>query len=131
MSNQHNDLIAEQREENMTMTKEQDGVSIGWKQNKTMHTPTPWKIWSNDIVAKDSDGDDLIIAGIGKTASLRSCVYSEPVGKVKQANAQFIVTACNAHEDLVKALVTIECHGNANPLDRAIAREALAKAGVL
>lgn len=59
------------------------------------HTPTPWKQHETE----------------GKTfASIRS-VNNETIADcgsrrdlIAQANASFIVTACNAHEELVRAL---------------------------
>ena len=47
------------------------------------HTPTPWKL--------NCDNEILTTNGLIVYISIK-------------ANAEFIVTACNAHEDLVKAL---------------------------
>lgn len=54
------------------------------------HTPTPWKIASNHRHVIDSDGLIIVYPGGSRTEA------------IAQANAQFIVTACNAHEELVK-----------------------------
>lgn len=59
------------------------------------HTPTPWK-----IVTDDKESDKNIIADARGNHIARTYGYQ----KEYHPNAQFIVTACNAHEDLVKAL---------------------------
>jgi hypothetical protein len=94
------------------------------------HTATPWAVEDNgneywpDINAKDADGDSVTIATVGR------------------ANAEFIVRACNAHDDLVKALqelvasadmiVCRETQATLEDCDKTLiadARAALAKAG--
>jgi hypothetical protein len=69
------------------------------------HTPTPWEM--NDIGEPednlrisqweriDANKVDIAIIPVG---------YSEPFESVQQANAAFIVLACNNHEALVAAL---------------------------
>lgn len=57
-------------------------------------TPTPWKIDINyDVFIETSDGLTTI------------CTVGDP-GRPEQGehDAQFIIRACNAHEELVKAL---------------------------
>ncbi len=54
------------------------------------HTPTPWELASNERHVLDSE--KLIVVYPGGSRS-------EVTAK---ANAQFIVAACNAHEELVK-----------------------------
>lgn len=41
------------------------------------HTRGPWLLEGGDILVHDKDGDDKIIAGIGKTSQLRNHHYSE------------------------------------------------------
>jgi hypothetical protein len=68
-------------------------------------TPLPWKLWHGDIIAEGnsaSDYDDYVIAGIGTSNGGRSSPYC-PVRAHKpdgQANAAYIVTACNAYPHL-------------------------------
>ncbi len=59
---------------------------------KAKHTPTPWKICKKvDVVVESEDGI--------------TCFCTDGLGfGVAAANAEFIVLACNAHEDVVKAL---------------------------
>lgn len=40
------------------------------------HTPGEWRFFMGDICVEGSDGDDRIIAGIGKSCGARSSVYS-------------------------------------------------------
>ena len=61
------------------------------KQEDTMHTPTPWKR-DGDLV---TDSGELIIAKVNTDAN-------------SIVDAKFIVTAVNAHEDLVRSLDSIE-----------------------
>ena len=58
------------------------------------HTPGPWKIDINyDVFIESSDGLTTI------------CTVGDP-GRPEQSehDAQFIIKACNAHEELVKQL---------------------------
>lgn len=55
------------------------------------HAATPWRVFNNgspDSVDIDADDNGLIVT----------------VATVGKANAEFIVRACNAHDELVKAL---------------------------
>lgn len=65
------------------------------------HTPTPWTVnfkGSADIVA-DFGGNDIAIATIdGPKDKTHHLIHEE-----HQANAAFIVRACNAHDALVGA----------------------------
>lgn len=65
------------------------------------HTPTPWEV-SGDA------GDYIRPAGI-RTAplamTLDSCTYG-PI--IYRANAEFIVNACNCHDELVAACEAID-----------------------
>ena len=96
------------------------------------HTPTPWEIDGNYIIGeirKDVNGADYI------------CAMESGIGKERdRANQEFIVTACNAHEALVKKLCHIEAGISGSlsgkyTIERGSTfhndiREALAKAGV-
>ena len=63
---------------------------------KTMHSPTPWKI------ADWSPGDDIVQAGSGaKIAAIRSTGW--PSAETK-ANAAHIVKCVNQHDILAEAL---------------------------
>ncbi len=63
---------------------------------KAKHTPVPWK--------RHDDVGELIMA---EETLVCLCVGGLPEG-VAAANAEFIVLACNAHEDLVKACKLID-----------------------
>lgn len=78
---------------------------------KQQHTPTPY--------AMRDDNPDLIVLGETEpsgwvniqrinpdgTPSTIASAYGEPY-EINKANAEFIVTACNAHDELVAALET-------------------------
>jgi hypothetical protein len=100
----------------------------------TVHTPTPWKVVSREqynhskitISGKDYEGARFQpIASIeaGNSNALHLVIDEQ----TQQANAAFIVRACNSHADLVAALefIATDCptslHANR-------ARAALAKA---
>lgn len=58
----------------------------------TEHTPTPWTFDGTYVVAK-----------FGPTVA--DCAKSPSMGwGERRANADFIIKACNAHDELVKAL---------------------------
>ncbi len=97
------------------------------------HTATPWQLEERetDFVLQDADGE--FINYLTKSRHIDDLIDEEA-----EANAAFIVRACNAHDQLVKA--TRECldqleheakwGSNSEPLQDAInsARRALAKA---
>ena len=59
------------------------------------HTPTPWKEFKSDVYA----GTNLVARVYAEVG------MSDELSDVNcKSNADFIVTACNAHEELVKAL---------------------------
>ena len=66
---------------------------------KITHTPTPW-----DLSCHTYDGQQLIDIGT-KTTSIAIITEGEESWLEDRANASFIVRACNAHEDLVAALL--------------------------
>lgn len=66
-------------------------------------TPGPWRYHMGDVCVEGSDGDDRVIAGIGKSCGARSSVYSvvhnhKPEGL---ANARLITLA----PDLARAYI--------------------------
>ena len=60
------------------------------------HTPTPWRA-VDDMVLATSDG---------RTDHVADCMTRRD--SVREANASYIVTCVNAHEELVGALIA--CH---------------------
>lgn len=110
-------------------------MSTTSKTDRTTPTPTPWEI------APHSDQDDHIdiCAGYRQTPDGRSRadwiaeLAAENVdgGRERnQANAEFIVRACNSHEELVEIarLVVAICDGIEPESLVGMARAALAKA---
>lgn len=65
------------------------------------HTPTPWKVASNKMHVLDNEGLIIVYPGGSRTEA------------TAKNNAQFIVQACNAHEELVKVLQGVLHHNNA------------------
>jgi hypothetical protein len=61
------------------------------------HTPTPWESNFNRIESKDDHGVDN-----------DGWMIAECIGPEQEANAEFIVRACNAHDALVAACEKIE-----------------------
>ncbi len=59
------------------------------------HTPTPWKVGRDNSLFPMAGGKRSWV--IAQMAQCRT-------DKAGQANAAFIVRACNSHEELVKAL---------------------------
>ena len=70
------------------------------------HTPTPWAIdadYPNCVRITDSHGHDVEIAECSLLSWDGSEMTSGP-DATDEANATFIVKACNSHDALVKAL---------------------------
>lgn len=66
----------------------------------SQHTPTPWKFKKiADHGARITDSKDFTIAIIRRN-------LDDPFDNAKK-DSEFIVTAVNAHEDLVKALKSV------------------------
>jgi hypothetical protein len=90
------------------------------------HTPTPWEfsLWHSY--------DNAVISAPGIRATIAECFYQPadafnvPDGMDAQANAEFIIRACNAHDALVKALQTI-CDKTIDSDARKVATAALAQ----
>jgi len=109
------------------------------------HTPTPWKLENTRPNNPKSDEDNRCLV-VPADPSLGACIATmQYTGKeehkiIAYHNAKFIVTACNAHEDLVKALEGLMKYYVGNRSSKNVvgesglaadfAREALAKAGV-
>ncbi len=111
--------------------------------SEAKYTPTPWRQEEGTTLVWGACGPDFPFTGnIGvpvAEAQLRRSWASEPNMDTALANAAFIVTAVNAHADLVEALRNLlEKHGHMKPCDPCPDREceicgafaALSKAGV-
>ena|SRR3990167_1990396 len=117
------------------------------------HTPTPWQqggfglIYGPGVMPRIDGG--LSHKEAAPVCEVKSGAFGTPTGFAKdetaKANAKLIVTACNAHEDLVKALIAIQAgfkdgsikwakkrQSDSDPYHPAntLMCEALAKAGV-
>lgn len=109
---------------------------------KPARTPGPWQLGATQITVA-LGGYDVWVVPISGHGTAIGCVYAGSVGKPRSvetelANAAFIVTACNAHDDLVVALREIAICGSSINDDgecielradrcRRVARAALAK----
>ncbi len=73
--------------------------TAGPSAHKTVgHTPTPWRL-EGDCVVSGDDTDYTLVADCE-----RDPVWSPLLGvEETEANAQFIVRACNSHDDLLEA----------------------------
>lgn len=104
------------------------------------HTPAPYN-YSGSMNAKDltiysqADGIDQTLAmnqGPGYVATIKTREFGLDIkGTEAEATAQFIVTACNAHEDLLTALeeiVETAYNDRSHQAVHEIARAAVAKA---
>jgi hypothetical protein len=91
----------------------------------TEHSTLPWEAGNHSAIAGrifDALGDDV--------ASCRFAAHENP--ELAQANAAFIVKACNAHDELIKALREIDwndAYTGSCSFAGDIARAALAKVG--
>lgn len=85
------------------------------------HTPTPWE--TRELL----NGDQVISQKGAATAHTTVHVWN---GKEEKATAQFIIAACNAHDELVRVLKTILIWDDGNLPGDILedARNALAKA---
>lgn len=94
----------------------------------TNHTPTPWTQHNGEIFA---ERDDFGTMQVAQVMWRNPASYAE-YGGAQQAEADtaFIVTACNAHDELVAALREIlkaSLGGYSTVRTAAIARAALVK----
>lgn len=103
------------------------------------HTPTPWKIDTaldgKPIIFADADGGHVVCQMAYERGENDYGAFTN-----HEINAEFIVRACNSHDDLVAALEQINvlaCYGSetdTKSMDECMleigtaAREALAKA---
>ena len=89
--------------------------------NMPKHTPGPWYAVTGDRAVT------IGAAILGEHAPLATVDYTE---ENAQANAAFIVRACNVHDDLLAALRELEAFGEREELPTvlAITRAAIAKA---
>ena len=84
--------------------------------DKPQHTPTPWKVWENEIW----ESDDIIIH-ILKPRHKNGQITKESLSEAK-ANAAFIVKSVNNHDALLEALkIALEA---LEPLENEIAETA-------
>ena len=75
------------------------------------HSPIPWFCFANDG-SRDrnftiTDSETATESGIGKGTNVIATVVPVSSGKHHQANAEFIVRACNCHDELLAALQTL------------------------
>lgn len=103
----------------------------------TAHTATPWMLGRGSLIeifARNPDSYD----DVNSTDSLHVASVQRRDGKSvaqSHADAEFIVRACNAHDDFVKAAIAVlelEHGPYMGPKDKApfeLLRAALAKAG--
>lgn len=74
----------------------------------TEHTPTPWRVSGCRMRQLDEHDNYLIEHGDEDTGSpLIAQVYTDSNRLPVKANAEFMVWACNSHDDLLAALETI------------------------
>ena len=79
---------------NCTHTNQEDEMN---------HTPIPWQAYSD----ADHNQAQVVLQGDGIRSVIATCYRGnlcDEHGGSHEGNAKFIVTACNAHEELVAAL---------------------------
>jgi hypothetical protein len=70
------------------------------------HTPGPWQARQNGkIITIDGDVNGSYYYGIAQINARGDCDKGIP-SKLDRANAEFIVRACNSHDDLLEACKT-------------------------
>ncbi len=69
----------------------------------TQHTPTPWTLMDAALRAKLVDEDGEFISHLSS-----SRYHDDRSDPIAQANARFIVTACNAHDALTARVAELE-----------------------
>lgn len=89
------------------------------------HTPTPWKLYPHLFGQIESQDETKLITRAGRVDPVTDLDQCE-----RAANAEFIVRACNSHDQLVAALkAVVEFYSYAEYGPIAQARAALAAAG--
>jgi hypothetical protein len=77
------------------------------------HTPTPWRIkYGHPCVILPMNEQNA------RRAAIAQCALSHGLGDARledEANADFIVRACNSHDALVEALSAVVRHGLVPP----------------
>lgn len=76
----------------------------------TEHTPTPWRIAARSMRSTSEPYGALVGSdrGDGFIYRVAWCAPHPEINRATaDANAAFIISACNAHDDLVKALTEI------------------------
>ncbi|WNV09993.1 hypothetical protein [Tardiphaga sp. 709] len=72
------------------------------------HTPTPWRVErGTDLIWGACNPDDMTTYGMGYAivcGTTSSYTGGKPSIDEREANADFIIKACNSHDALVKAL---------------------------
>ena len=68
------------------------------------HTPTPWQTAKSGYTGSEVYGCDSDGLVIFHTLEINRAL------PVQEANAQFIVRACNSHQDLIRIIKTAICH---------------------
>ena len=68
-------------------------------ETRVEHTPTPWRASKASVFAGETTIAPLVFAGVGEDEP-----YTGRHLQLAYANAEFIVRAVNAHDDLVAAL---------------------------
>ncbi len=80
---------------------------------KSKHTPTPWTLDTHKYTDDGNKCRTFVIHGkdyaIGRIQGPFAVIGKDAE---KEANAAFIVRACNAHDELVRALETAETYFN-------------------
>lgn len=72
--------------------------------NAAKHTPTPWAVESDNSSPSIYVIQDWEAQHIHPSWNCVANIWSVQKRQVQEANAAFIVQACNAHDDLVEAL---------------------------
>lgn len=70
---------------------------------ETKHTPTPWRVSEYDSASCRAWITNTDDKGVGAIAEVTQWDGTE-IGEQGEANAKFIVRACNNHESLCRAL---------------------------
>lgn len=89
----------------MNATAARENLMSKQKQQEVQHTATPWICRDNLVFASYGAGNGVLarVEGIGAGSV-------EQVYEKANANAEFIVKACNSHDELVEALEGMVCN---------------------